>query len=92
MADSGADIPSSCRNGCCTTCAVKVRSGIVDQGEALGLLKEMKEKGYALLCVSYPESDLECVLQDKDEVYLQQFGTSFESGGVEWGGVLPEEE
>lgn len=92
MSDQGADIPSSCRNGCCTTCAVKISSGEVDQKEALGLLKEMREKGYALLCVSYPLSDIKCVLQEEDEVYVKQFGASFESGGVEWGGVLPEDD
>lgn len=62
------------------------------QREALGLMKEMRQKGYALLCVSYPRSDVECTLQDEDEVYVQQFGDSFEQGGVEWGGILPEEE
>lgn len=92
MHDQGADIPSSCRNGCCTTCAVKLTDGSVDQNEALGLLKEMRAKGYALLCVSYPKSDVHCVLQDEDEVYVKQFGASFESGGVEWGGVLPEDD
>lgn len=92
MDDAGADIPSSCRNGCCTTCAVKISSGSVNQQEALGLMKEMRNQGYALLCVSYPQSDLHCVLQDEDEVYVKQFGSSFESGGVEWGGVLPEDD
>lgn len=92
MSEAGADIPSSCRHGCCTTCAVKVKSGTVKQEEALGLLKEMRADGYALLCVSYPRSDIQCVLQEKDEVYAKQFGTSFESGGVEWGGVLPEDD
>lgn len=92
MVDAGADIPSSCRNGCCTTCAVKIVEGSLDQTEALGLLKEMRQQGYALLCVSYPKSDLRCVLQDEDEVYLKQFGTSFESGGTEWGGFVPEDD
>lgn len=55
-------------------------------------MKEMRNKGYALLCVSYPQSDLHCVLQDEDEVYVKQFGSTFESGGVEWGGVLPEDD
>lgn len=92
MSEAGEDVPSSCRNGCCTTCAVKITGGEVDQGEALGLLKEMRANGYALLCVSYPRSDIECTLQDEDEVYMKQFGSSFEGGGVEWGGVLPDEE
>lgn len=92
MTEQGADIPASCRNGCCTTCAVKVTSGEVAQKEALGLLKEMRDDGYALLCVSFPRSDINCVLQEEDEVYVKQFGSTFESGGVEWGGVMPEEE
>ncbi|CAN8062843.1 unnamed protein product [Agarophyton chilense] len=92
MTDQGADIPASCRNGCCTTCAVKITSGQVQQDQALGLLKNMRAKGYALLCVSYPMSDIHCVLQDKDEVYIKQFGSSFEGGGVEWGGFMPEDD
>jgi hypothetical protein len=37
-------------------------------------------------------SDLELVLQDEDEMYVKQWGQYFESGGVEWGGVLPEDD
>lgn len=92
MTEQGADLPASCRNGCCTTCAVKISSGKVFQKEALGLLKEMRDDGYALLCVSYPRSDIDCVLQKEDEVYVKQFGSTFESGGVEWGGVMPEDD
>lgn len=89
---SGGRLPSSCRHGCCTTCAVRVTSGEVDQREALGLLRQMREAGYALLCVSKPRSDITCVLQKEDEVYVKQFGDSFEQGGVEWGGVLGPDE
>lgn len=67
-------------------------TGEVQQEEALGLLKDMRAKGYALLCVSYARSDIDCVLQGKDEVYVKQFGSSFESGGVEWGGFVPEDD
>eukprot|EP00170_Pyropia_yezoensis_P007230 contig_29557_g7252 len=90
--ESGVRLPSSCRHGCCTTCAVKVTEGEVDQREALGLLREMRESGYALLCVSKPRSDITCVLQEEDEVYVKQFGSTFEAGGVEWGGVLGPDE
>jgi ferredoxin len=92
MEDADIDLPASCRNGCCTTCAVRLESGDVKQDEALGLLKEMRDTGYALLCVSYARSDIMCDLQDEDEVYDRQFGSSFESGGVEWGGVMPEDD
>lgn len=95
--EQGIELPSSCVNGCCTTCACKVVSGSkflflrlpwffmslqgIEQPMALGLMQPMKNKRYALLCVSYPKSDVEVVLQDEDEVYCQQFGDSFESGG-----------
>jgi len=81
MEEQGYDIPASCRHGCCTTCAVRIEQGSVDQEEALGLMKDLREQGYALLCVSYPESDLVATLQDADEVYVKQFGNSFEAGG-----------
>lgn len=58
----------------------------------LGLLKNLKQEGYVLTCCSLPESDLICELQDEDEVYIKQWGESFESGGVEWGGVFPDED
>jgi len=92
MESQGFDVPASCRNGCCTTCAVKIDKGIVEQEEALGLLKEMRDKGYALLCVSFPRSDIVATLQSEDEVYMKQFGGSFEKGGVQWGGVMPEDD
>ncbi len=92
MEEAGKEVPTSCRNGCCTTCAVRITEGSVEQEEALGLLKEMRANGYALLCVSYPRSDIECTLQKEDEVYVAQFGSSFEQGGVEWGGILPDED
>ncbi|CAN0203844.1 unnamed protein product, partial [Laminaria digitata] len=59
-----------CRNGCCTTCAVKVLEGKVKAEGALGLLKELKQEGYALTCCSYPKSDLVVQLQEEDDVSL----------------------
>ncbi|CAM9458371.1 unnamed protein product [Discosporangium mesarthrocarpum] len=81
-----------CRNGCCTVCATKVKEGKVKMEGALGLLKELKRDGYALTCCSYPRSDLTLQLQDEDEVYIRQWGETFEGGGVEWGGFLPEDD
>jgi ferredoxin len=85
------DLPFSCRNGACTTCAVRILSGEVYQPEAMGLSPELKEKGYALLCVSYPRSDLEVETQDEDEVYELQFGRYFARGKVRFGLPLDED-
>jgi len=87
----GVELPFSCRNGACTTCAVRVLSGEIDQPEAVGLSLELRRKGYALLCVSYARSDLEVETQDEDEVYELQFGRYFAKGRVKAGLPLDED-
>ena len=86
-----ADLPFACRNGACTTCAVRVLSGELYQPEAMGLSPALQEQGYALLCVSYPRSDLEVETQDEDEVYMLQFGRYFGKGKVQFGLPLDED-
>ncbi|KAL3499869.1 hypothetical protein ACH5RR_038962 [Cinchona calisaya] len=76
-------LPFACRHGCCTSCAVRVKSGQLRQPEALGISAELKSKGYALLCVGFPSSDLDVETQDEDEVYWLQFGRYFARGPVE---------
>ncbi|MGB5596557.1 MAG: 2Fe-2S iron-sulfur cluster-binding protein [Crocosphaera sp.] len=83
--DQGYELPFSCRNGACTSCAVRILSGEVDQPEAVGLSPDLREQGYALLCVSYARSDLEVETQDEDEVYELQFGRYFGKGKVKLG-------
>ncbi len=73
----GEKLPFSCRNGCCTTCAVKVLSGEIDQADGIGLSTEMRAKGYALLCIARANGPLELETQDEDEVYEMQFGNYF---------------
>lgn len=88
--DCGLELPFSCRNGACTACAVRVKSGHLEQPEAMGLSPQLQSQGYALLCVSYACSDLEVETQDEDEVYELQFGRYFGKGKIEYG--LPLEE
>ncbi len=83
--EQGIDLPFSCRNGACTTCAVRVLSGHLEQPEAMGLSPKLQSSGYALLCVSYPRSDLEVETQNEDEVYELQFGRYFGRGKVRFG-------
>ena len=89
--NQGANLPFSCRNGACTTCAVRVLSGELHQPEAMGLSPELQRQGYALLCVSYPRSDIEVETQDEDEVYELQFGRYFGKGRVRFGLPLDED-
>ncbi len=87
----GVELPFLCRNGACTTCAVRVLSGEIYQPEAMGLSPELRDRGYALLCVSYARSDLEVETQDEDEVYELQFGRYFGKGKVKVGLPLDED-
>jgi ferredoxin len=89
--NQGVNLPFSCRNGACTTCAVRVISGDLEQPEAMGLSPALQRQGYALLCVSYPRSDLEVETQDEDEVYELQFGRYFGQGKVTTGLPIDED-
>lgn len=71
---AGIDLPSSCNAGVCTTCAAQLVEGEVEQSDAMGLGPHLQEKGYALLCVAYPRSNLKIVTEKEDEVYQLQFG------------------
>jgi len=71
---AGVPLPSSCCSGVCTTCAAKINSGSVNQPDAMGVKAELRDQGYALLCVSYPLSDLEVLAGLEDALYEAQFG------------------
>lgn len=71
---AGIDLPSSCNAGVCTTCAARILEGTVDQSDGMGISPELQQQGYALLCVSYPRSDLKIETEKEDEVYQLQFG------------------
>lgn len=89
--EQGVRLPFSCRNGACTTCAVRILSGEIYQPEAMGLSPDLQNQGYALLCVGYPRSDLVVETQDEDEVYELQFGRYFGKGKVRFGLPLDED-
>ena len=78
----GLRLPFSCRNGCCTSCAVKILSGKLDQPEAMGVSQDLKDKGFALLCVAKAVEDLEVETTYYDEVYDLQFGQFFGQGNT----------
>ena len=78
----GFKLPFSCRNGCCTSCAVKILHGTLQQPEAMGVSQDLKDKGYALLCVAKATSDIELETTYEDEVYDLQFGQFFGRGNT----------
>ena len=55
---AGIELPSLCERGWCTTCAVRVLEGTVDQTDSLRFYPEDAEAGFALPCTGKPRSDL----------------------------------
>ncbi|MEB3306763.1 MAG: 2Fe-2S iron-sulfur cluster-binding protein [Cyanobacteriota bacterium] len=87
----GDPLPFSCRQGCCTACAVRVLQGRIDERHSLGLSRDLRERGYGLLCVARALGPLVVETQDEDEVYELQFGRHFARGRVRSGLPLDEE-
>ena len=70
---AGVELPLSCEAGVCTTCTAHILEGKVEQGEGMGLSPQLQDEGYALLCVSYPRSNLKLVTEKEEKVYDRQF-------------------
>lgn len=69
--DAGIEnLPHDCKLGVCMNCAARLTSGTLDQGAGM-LRDDIIDNGYALLCVSIPQSDVDVEIIEEEELLAE---------------------
>ena len=56
--NAGLELPSMCEQGWCTTCAVEIVDGEIDQSDSRRYFEDDRRAGFGLICTGKPRSDL----------------------------------
>lgn len=64
--DHGLDLPYSCLQGWCVTCAGRLLSGSVDQSASFRFFEKDGQEKFVLLCTARPLSDVRIETHQRD--------------------------
>lgn len=67
--ENNINLPYSCRIGSCSTCLAKIITGNVNQSDQTFLEEKHLKKGFILLCVAYPISNLIISTHEEENLY-----------------------
>ena len=75
LREQGVDLPYGCKYGGCITCAARLTAGEVDQRRQVALNNRQIDRGYIILCVARPLSDitLEIGVESHGDLYRNPF-------------------
>lgn len=65
-ARAGLDLPFTCLQGWCISCAARLERGQVDQSQAQRFYPEDRAAGFVLLCSAYPRTNVRLFTHQKE--------------------------
>ena len=63
------DLPFSCRAGACSSCVARIKQGSLDQSDQSFLDDDQLKANFALICVSFPTSDIVIEAGVEEQIY-----------------------